>query len=131
MNGIFVKPGTCAQIVVTRIETKNLPKPYGTCIDIDVENINTILSREMSKFGMVYSRRNCLDLCEQKSNIDSFGCNSLLLPRIFDAPLCTNRSVYNSVVDLYSSKFNMSACSDLCPIECSLVTYDTSILFEL
>jgi hypothetical protein len=124
-NGILVKPGTNAQIVITRTETNNLPEPYGSCMN--VENIDTILSREMKKLDLVYSRRNCLDLCEQKSAIDIIGCNSLQLPRLFNAPYCTNLSAYGMLSS--QSLFNLTTCSNLCPIECVSVTYDSSISY--
>jgi hypothetical protein len=124
-NGVFVKPGTSAQIVITRTETNSLPSPYGKCLN--VENIDTILSREMKKLGMIYSRRNCLDICEQKCNIDDIGCNSLLLPRLFDAPLCNNLTSYRLLKG--SNRFNLTMCSDLCPIECASVSIDTSISY--
>lgn len=124
-TGFFIRAGTFTKISVIRRETKNLPEPYGKCVE--VENIDTILSREMTKLNLKYTRKNCLNLCEQKSNIDDIGCNSLQLPRIFGAPLCNNRTSYD-LLKKYN-RFNLSTCSDLCPIECNSIFHQTRLSF--
>ena len=57
--------------------------PYSDCYYSD--KIDTILSREMKKLDLVYNRRNCLLLCEQKMIIDKIKCYDSRLPPILGA----------------------------------------------
>ena len=82
-TGVFAQPGTYASIVVKKTVSKSLPYPYGNCVEL--EKVNTILSREMKTLGLTYNHRNCMNLCEQKQNIDTLGCYNLRLPQIFNA----------------------------------------------
>lgn len=124
INGVNIKTGFLADIVISKKLTENLPVPYSNCLDSN--SIDTVLSREMKRIGLKYSRKNCLFLCEQQQNIDKIGCNDMRRPRLFNAPLCDSKVSYQSIGN---TAINMSLCIDMCPIECSLVTYDLSVSY--
>jgi hypothetical protein len=120
-NGIGVKPGTMAYMVLTKTESSQMPKPYSNCLA--QEEINTILSREMKKLGIPYSRENCLYLCRQKQNIDKLGCYDMRLPKILNAKPCQTQIKYNELTKML---FDFSQCSTMCPIKCKVSSYDVT-----
>lgn len=90
------------------------------------ESINTVLSREVERLNMSYSRTNCLILCHQKQIIDKVGCYDIRFPRILDAQPCRNQSSFNQ---LRSVSFLNSLCTDLCPQECEITHFDVSVSY--
>jgi hypothetical protein len=120
-NGIGVKPGTMANMVLTKTQTKQIPKQYSNCFADD--EIDTILSREMKKLDIPYSKPNCLFMCRQKYNVDTLGCNDMRLPQILNAPPCETEWQYNQLTQIV---YNFSQCQPLCPIECKTSSYDVS-----
>ena len=60
-------------------------------------------------------------LCEQKNNIDLFGCYSLRYPKIFDYPPCPYP---------YSFDLDIAECLKQCPHECNSVTYSQRVSFS-
>lgn len=99
-------------------------KPYSKCVR--KESINTILSREIERLNMSYSRTNCLILCQQKQKIDQLGCYDMRFPRLFDAPPCRNQTMFSN---LRSVTFLNSLCNDLCPQECDMTHFDVSVSY--
>lgn len=124
-EGILLKPGTFAKIILSKTTSIDLPLPYNDCHD--APNIDTLLSREMARYGYAYTRRNCMTFCEQKFIIDKLGCYDLRLPAILNATPCDTRDKFNSIRYI---KFNFSSCSNQCPFECTAVRYDVSISYD-
>lgn len=124
-RGTLLKPGNMAMIEMHLSQSKTMPYPYSDCIR--PPKIDTLLSKEMKKLGMKYSRRNCMVLCEQKSTIDQLGCYDLRLPRILDAEPCINETVFGQIKKL---KFNFSECFDYCPFECKSNNYHLSVTYS-
>lgn len=83
---ILYKPGTFAQVKISKTISESLGYPYGECVHAD--KVNTELAIEMQRLGFEYSRENCLVLCEQKQIIDVHRCYDLRLPQIFNAKPC-------------------------------------------
>lgn len=123
-TGVFAQPGSYASIVVKKAVSKSLPSPYGSCVEID--SIDTILSREMKILGLNYNHRNCMNLCEQKQNIDKLGCYSLRLPKILNAKPCLNRTQYYM---LRNMEYNNGICEDLCPFECEKTNLNLEVSY--
>lgn len=98
-----------------------MPSPYSTCIE--KSNIDTLLSREMAKIGLVYNRRNCLVLCQQKFIIDNFNCSSFYLPNIFNATRCNTSAQFLIMMKM---QVDPRDCFEYCPYECESVYYDVS-----
>lgn len=94
-EGIAVASGSLAKIKVSKTFSKMMPYPFSACIETN--QINTFISRLMSEMGLAYNRRNCLLLCQQKINIEKFGCYDLRLPGILNAPPCNTREQFISV----------------------------------
>lgn len=100
------------------------PVPYSKCQVKD--SVNTVLSREMARINMPYSRSNCFILCLQKQIIEEVGCYDMRYPRIFDAQPCANLSSY---IELSEMSFFNSRCSELCPHECEMISFDATVSY--
>ena len=122
--GMFAQPGSMANIALKKTISKSLPYPYGNCVAM--ENIDTILSREMKTLGLKYNRRNCMNLCEQKQNIEKLGCYDLRLPKILNASPCSDRTQYDR---LRAMEYNDMICDDLCPFECEKTEFGLEISY--
>lgn len=85
--------------------------------------VDTILSRELTRLGYDYTRRNCMTLCEQKLIIEELGCYDLRLPQILNATPCYTKELFRAISKI---KFNFTKCFDYCPFECSSITYEIS-----
>lgn len=64
-----VEPGTHTDIVIAASTARVMPKPFSSCVDIDLgrnegESLSPIL-RFMKKMGLEYSREFCLDVYSQ------------------------------------------------------------------
>ena len=66
-------------------------------------------------------------MCQQFNIVNQIGCNSMQLPTVDGYPLCRNMTMY-LLATLVT--FNLSLCDDLCPIECNIVTYETSVSYS-
>lgn len=87
---------------------------------MEADLVNTELAVLMRKIGMKYTRKNCLDMCQQKIIYQRFNCTTLELPQLFDLPVCPNP---------YSFVYSLKECIDDCPHECKQTTYDLSISY--
>lgn len=124
-EGIFIRAGNKARMILTKTTSKSLASPYSDCKEAN--NVDTMLSREMARHGYAYSRRNCMIFCEQKQIIDQLGCYDLRLPRILDATPCYTKELLRAISKI---RFNFSECFDPCPFECATVTYDVSTSYD-
>lgn len=115
----------CFQKSLTKTQVTQMPRPYSNCLPL--ESIDTVLSREMNKLNMTYSRINCFTLCRQKQIIDQIGCYDLRFPRILDAESCTSQSQFQRIRN--NITIDTSLCPEMCPQECQTSYYDTSISY--
>lgn len=83
---------------VSEIQKRVMHFPYSDCIEVD--RIDTVMSREMKRLEMIYSRRNCLLLCQQKIIIENIGCYSLTLPPAFNAQPCSTDDQFFQIRNL-------------------------------
>lgn len=123
-RGIFAKTGAYASVIVNKKTSNTLPFPYSNCLN--AASIDTLLSSEMKKLGLEYNHRNCLDLCEQKQNIDELGCYDLRLPKILNATPCNNKTSFSRLAEMI---YDGDECTKLCPFECETITYDLFISY--
>lgn len=123
-EGVLIKPGLYASMILSKTQSETLPDPYSTCIDGD--SVDTELSREMKRLNYDYNRRNCYIFCEQKMNIEQLNCSDMRLPHIFDSKPC---DTYEQFRNLTKLKYNFTQCEQQCPAECSLVSYDKTISY--
>lgn len=121
LGGQQIAPGNHVQIIVNRIETKNMPSPYSNCMA--AESVDTPAAEQIKKMGLKYTRKTCLYVCGQMNNLITVGCNSFTYPVIPNTPLCTTRGQYEQLSKI---GLNLTSCDEMCPIECDSVTYETS-----
>jgi hypothetical protein len=123
-NGIAILPDTLTVIGFSKTESSILPKPYSFCVEND--QIDTVMSREMSRLGLSYSRRNCIYLLDVLVQTELFGCYLQNYPPILNATRCQSQEVlkafkttnFNGKYDKYLS---------YCPFECHTVSYSYAI----
>ena len=120
----LLNPVYYAQIKLSKKITQSIEYPYGNCVQL--ENINTDLSRNMKTYGLGYSRENCMVFCEQKQVIERFGCYDMRLPRIMNATPCGTEEMFRRIQSL---NFDASKCLNDCPFECETIDYETSISY--
>jgi hypothetical protein len=123
-NGIIVRPGSQANIVLSKTTTENLPLPYSNCQY--AEMIDTLLSREMTRLGVLYTRKNCMVFCEQKLIVDKLGCYDARLPAILNAQPCLTHNQFRNIVNL---TLDFNECFPYCPFECNSIEYSVSISY--
>lgn len=122
-NGFLIKPGTNTKLGYKRIESENLAMPYSKCIDVD--SIDTLISREMKRIGLKYTRQNCLDIVMVKMAMDELGCYDMRFTQILNATPCDNFSSYLRL-DNFVYRFN-DTYTKYCPYECKTVDFKFSI----
>lgn len=124
LGGIGVSPGTQAEILLSRVETKNMPNPYSECMP--AESVRTLAAEYMKKMNMTYNRKTCMYVCGQISNFNEIGCINLLYPILPEMPYCITQLDVNRLNQL---NFDFSMCNEMCPIECDSVSYETSVSY--
>lgn len=124
-QGILLRPGVHANIDLAKTKSVSMPEPYSNCQN--TRSMTSILAREMRNLGIIYNRKDCLNLCFQKLNIDLFGCYDLQFPRLFDAPPCDNRSIFEKIKEC---EFNLEECYRLCPFACETSRYELTITYS-
>jgi hypothetical protein len=117
----ILNPNDFIKISISKTITRALPAPYSNCQYQEL--INTVLSKELNKLNIPYSRSNCMTLCEQMQIIQSLGCYDMRLPPILNARPCRNKSEFFA---LNNFLFDYTECYDLCPYECVTIEYDAS-----
>lgn len=122
--GMLAETGTYASVIVEKFISSSLPQPYSNCLESDT--INTLLSEELKKLGLSYNHRNCMDLCEQKQNIDQLGCYNLKLPKILNAQPCDNKTAFERLSEMV---YNSDTCTSLCPFECKMTYHPIYISY--
>lgn len=125
LNGVAIMPGTQAQITLKRTETHKMPYPYSNCVPND--QVDTKAARYMKQLGVKYNRRSCMYMCYQMSIVGKIGCNNMQIAfAVPGYPFCKTKEQYNNMSLV---QFNLAQCTDLCPIECDLVSYDMSVSY--
>lgn len=102
-EGVVVGAGNQMKIKVSKVHTRVMPDPFSQCIDAN--QIDTVLSREMTRLNMVYNRRNCVLLCQQMLTIEKMGCYDLYLPAAFGAEPCNRDDQLDEIAE---TGFNLS-----------------------
>lgn len=74
----------------------------------------------------IYSRTNCMILCEQKQKIVQLGCYDMRYPAILGAPPCNKKTQFEQLSQL---KLNLSECASQCPYECNTEDFSLSISY--
>lgn len=101
-----------------------MPHPYSNCQF--KETIDTVLSQEMKKLNITYSRNNCFTLCRQKQTIDQIGCYDMRFPAILGAAPCKTMNEFQLIKNL---TIETSLCPQYCPKECLTTQYETSVSY--
>ena len=94
-EGILLRPGQHANIQLSKTFSTIQSAPYSNCTNVDPNT--SILTQEMQRLGLSYTRKDCLFICFQKLTIDLFGCYDLQYPKIFDAQPCSNFTIFQTI----------------------------------
>ena len=138
-NGVFLMPGSETNIAIDRIFVQSLSDPYNDCIEnknLNPPNSNKYIDQTFELLNGSYSRSTCIQLCEQKFNIETNNCYDESLPKI---PRTTNN--LQDCVDKSRSPFDLlkknmtwyygsekyKICDESCRDECEHVIYQKTI----
>lgn len=128
-EGVLVQPGNYVNVILTKTTSASLPPPYSNCYDSNSpQGTSTILTIEMARLDMHYSRYNCMTLCRQKAVIDQLRCYDVRYPRLFNATPCASKSEFDELRDIV---FDMSECKSLCPFECTTSIYEWTLSYGM
>ncbi len=133
-DGIRVSPGFQTDISIERSFKFILPKPYSDC-EIDESSSKTINSELydlIAKSQYQYTQQLCLEQCFQKFVLKQCNCVASAFISLFDANICQDLNgvicYLNVFNDNYLSKnFIRDNCLGLCPLECNVTQYKTSL----
>lgn len=125
LEKLYLEKGKLNDIIISKLENKNLPYPYNNCMDnLNTENsFDSDFYRASFKNGYKYRRANCYDVCA--CAVVSVICN------------CTCDGVYetghkskcyeqNNCFEKSSNPFDYKKHCQSCPLECDSVSYKSS-----
>ena len=124
-EGISVKTGEEANIIIKKTFTHNHPWPYSDCNDFKEFNsflydfITLTLKRH-------YRQKDCFYLCGQKYAIERCKCYNSRMPEIIQAPPCLNLTQMECIrrEEVNIDQKKLIECQKECPLECDSVGYD-------
>jgi hypothetical protein len=125
---IDVPVGKETNIIVNRIFTQQMKKPYSNCDleDATASSFSSVLYKEVFKAYKSYSQRDCYDLCYQLAVIENCSCYDQNFDSVGDnvAP-CLSFAQIDCVYQVYYEfpKTKISdRCDPYCPLECKSLT---------
>jgi hypothetical protein len=121
-SGVYVGTGLETDIVVERVFSTHIKKPYSEC---DLEEINessydSFLFQEMLRNNISYSQVECFDFCYQNLTENQCNCSDAAIPTLHGVEKClTIDQVYclYGVYEEFVKKDNRDVCD--CPLECN------------
>lgn len=123
-EGILVKPGLWANIVLSKSSSKNLPQPYNDCQNLN--SVNTLLGNEINRLNISYDRHNCFTLCKQMIVIEKLGCYDMRYPNLLNSSPCSDKSSFER---LKTIELDLNRCQNECPFECESTILDWDISY--
>lgn len=138
-EGINAATGQETNIAIRRTFTTYLPKPYHNCVENNTSSDGYISNLFKAVFDQLnqstYRQKYCFRLCYQNSVIKECSCLDPSVENPFKRNnnklnFCTNLTQYQCLnttkTTFYSTKISLKCAMD-CPLECSSITYTTSI----
>ena len=122
-QGIDAPVGKATNIVINRLVTNKLERPYSEC----VEDLNdSIYYAKIKQAGYVYRRSDCLDLCFSEYAFKTCGCYEGSTNQFFPDPICKTVNQTKCLGDLLVTfnSFYYTECN--CPLECHSISYMTT-----
>ena len=138
IDGIKLSPGYQADISIERSFKFTMAKPYSDC---EIENhspgqIDSDLYNLISHSPYQYTQQLCFTQCYQKNLIKACNCASVTFVSLFTStPRCEtlNQTIclFNFFTYKYlSNDYVMTNCLPLCPLECNITKYRTSLRYH-
>jgi len=129
---IFVSPHKQVKVSMKKVVSRNQPKPYTNCEDLDSLEYESDLVKYFKSTSRVYKQQNCLDLCYQRLTIDKCKCHIVGLPLYKSSRICGSLSdfvCYTDIAVQFISNINTIKveCLKDCPLECDSVSYDVEM----
>ena len=128
-QGILVETGKNFEISLHKMMTERLPYPYSDC-QKDYPDDPVYSKYKIN--GESYREKDCVFLCLQKQIVEKCHCYDSWYDMPFDKSYgpCLSESEQDCCneffFDLYE-KGKSEECSSLCKVECSFISYETSI----
>ena len=139
LSPVDLSPGYEFNIVVDRIYSYKLPKPYSNC-DLDLtgpnNGFNSYLYKAFLDKNYQYKQQSCIDLCYQSMLIKNCNCSDIECVQLFDnVDVCQTDQEIECLYDIYYDKFLAKNyirdnCLSLCPKECNSTEYKFTMSFS-
>ena len=121
-SAIQISAGFKTDIIIERIFTNTLPKPYSNCDISSQQQVNSYLFNLINKSPYIYDQQLCLKQCRQKFYIDTCNCTSSRTLSLFNLSYCESNEQLkckdNDSIYIINSSF-LDKCLLQCPLECS------------
>jgi hypothetical protein len=132
-NGVYVAAGYETDIIIERVFSTHLKKPFGEC-DLEETKIGSYHSfvfNEVIRNNITYSQIDCFDFCYQLQTIEKCNCSDVAQPTLLNAKECLTIDEVFCLYEVYEefTKTDSRGKCD-CPLECSVfgLTFSTSSL---
>ncbi len=123
-NLFFLDYGKQYILGLTKTVTKSLPSPYGDCVN--PKTYNSHFQADFNHKKLNYTKSNCVIFCQQRNIQKSCGCHLISMASIATSQPCLgNEDLSCSYRALNAFNAN-DCCSDVCPSECEIASYQFS-----
>ena len=131
VEGIYLEMGKETSVGVRRTFVQKYAEPYSDCVDLDITTFRPLLYTQANfSSRVVYSQKDCLNLCLQRIIIEKCECYYPKFANIgTQAPSCFNLTSYYCVYEqlLLFDATKIEGCSLECPLECESAGYDFTV----
>jgi hypothetical protein len=132
LNGIYVSPGSHTYMSLSRDYRETLPKPYSNCDNLESFNSDLYTLIFHSKYE--YRQKFCLEQCFQELSIQICNCSVTFVASLrANISLCSSLSQIQCSLQIYfltylQNNYVQNICLPRCPLECnsSRITYTSS-----
>lgn len=125
----YIGPLTYSEFTVSKIYTKNLPKPFNDCYkDLNDFEFNKTFINMILNENRTYTQKECFDLCSFDYFVRNNNCscsatiNDVLLKCFWKADLITQMCFFEFINSYVINHMN-DLCLKYCPLECDSFVY--------
>ena len=136
-EGVFISPRFATNLVIDRVFSSKLSRPYSDCIDethLTSSSDSDLFRYIIDSTNYTYKQRDCLDYCLGRELNRSFNISSEIDKLSNVIEILTKRfswsTPYSFEIRYNITKNKSDECIQLCPSECNSISYSVSTSFS-